>query len=98
VTLTAKGKTGPQPVEFTLVVNTLGSVDEPRRATITGLLPDGSMVSVFDMLVSETPGDGKTTYTDIYEPDLPGEIKWTARIFDDDPDDDTATAYTTVEP
>jgi hypothetical protein len=95
------GKKAPT-IELKLVVKNGGAFDEPRRALITGLLPDGTELDPppFDDFVSDDVGDGRTTYTVSYTPPPPpdGEIVWTATIFDDDPDDDVATATTTVVP
>jgi hypothetical protein len=93
------GKKTPT-IELKLVVKNGGAVDEPRRALITGVLPDGTPLLVFDEFVSDAVGDGRTTYTFNYTPPPPpeGVILWTAEIFDDDPDTDTATATTTVVP
>ena len=94
--LSSKGNKRRQPIRVRLVITNAGGVDEPRPAMITALLPDGSEVVVFDQVVADAVGDGRTTYTARYRPTQVGEIRWTATVMDDDADVDMATAVTTV--
>jgi len=51
------------------------------------------------MDVSDPAGNGRTKFDfPSFTPDAAGDINWTATIADDDPDDDVATATTTVVP
>jgi len=64
-------------------------------------LQDGGAVEVYreTMDVSDPAGNGRTKFDfPSFTPDAAGDINWTATIADDDPDDDVATATTTVVP
>ena len=91
-----KGRLGGNPVRVNLTVRNAGDVDEPRRrwspACRTGL-----PFTARPMDVSDAPGNGSTRWDfPSFTPTLSGDINWTATIADGDPDDDTATATTSV--
>jgi len=71
-------------------------------ATVIGVqLQDGGAVEVYreTMDVSDPAGNGRTKFDfPSFTPDAAGDVNWTATIADDDPDDDVATATTTVVP
>ena len=93
-----------KPIGIQLTVRNAGTVNgtETRVATVIGVqLQDGGAVEVYreTMDVSDPVGNGRTKFDfPSFEPDAAGDINWTASIADDDPDDDVATATTTVVP
>ena len=88
----------PKAIVPKLSVNNNGLIDKPANATVTGMQGD---VEVYKetLLVTDGVGNGSSTYEfPSYIPDTAGDILWTAMIADEDPDDDIATATTTVVP
>jgi len=89
-------------VDVQLSVENVGVTEGSADATITGVQDqDGTPVPVYSqtLTVTDDVGKGATTYTfQSYIPDTAGDIIWTATIIDGDPDDDIATATTTVTP
>jgi hypothetical protein len=92
------GKKAPE-VAIKLVVKNNGDLNHQSRwATITGMKGD-SEVYYEELQVSDPVGNGRTTFTRDHVAQFPaGDIVWTAKIMDDDPDEDLATAITTVVP
>jgi VCBS repeat-containing protein len=86
-----------KPVGITLVVKNNGAVNSVERlATVIGVQ---NSVEVYNEIldVSDPVGNGRSTFIfPSLTPSAPGDIVWTATIADNDPDDDTATATTTV--
>ena len=88
---------GSKPVRINLTVNNGGDVDDTAQAVMTGI-QNGSTVYSQAMDVSDAPGNGSTRWDfPPFPPTVRGDIDWTATIADGDPDDDTATATTTVK-
>ena len=89
-------------VDIQLSVENVGDTEGNGSATITGVQDQGgTQVPVYSqtLTVTDDVGKGATTYTfQSYIPDTAGDIIWTATIIDGDPDDDIATATTTVTP
>jgi hypothetical protein len=85
-------------VSVDLTVDNGGLVEGVRPATVTGV-QNGVPVYVQTVNVTDGVGNGSTRYSfQSYIPTATGDIEWTAEIADSDPDDDTATATTTVDP
>jgi hypothetical protein len=85
-------------IDVQLTVENGGDTEGSASATITGEQND-VVVYVQTLPVSDDVGSGSTRYTfQSYFPDAEGKITWTALITDDDPDEDVATATTTVNP
>jgi len=85
-----------RPARITLSVRNGGLVDEPRTATVIGMM-GGVEVYREPAEVSDAVGDGSSRFMfPGYVPDMSGDIVWTAIIADDDVDEDMATAQTTV--
>jgi hypothetical protein len=84
-------------IKITLVVRNGGIVNsQTRPATVIGM-QDGVEVYNRTMDVSDAVGDGRSRFQfPAFAPSAAGTIMWTARIADDDPDDDVATAQTDV--
>jgi PKD repeat protein len=83
-------------IKIKLVVKNTGTSDVTGPATVTGM-QNGVEVYNETMEVSDPPGNGRTAFDfPTYTPTDTGDIMWTATIADDNPDDDTATAVTTV--
>jgi PKD repeat protein len=85
-----------RPVRIVLSVRNDGQVDEPRLATVVGML---GAVEVYreSLDVFDDVGDGSSRFAfPEYVPDMSGDIMWQATIEDDDIDEDMATALTTV--
>ena len=94
---TSVEKAQTKPIEIKLAIRNEGTVDEPRMATVVGM-QNGSTVYSEMMMVSDALNDEPTTWLfPSYTPTAAGDILWTATVQDDDPDDDTATAVTTVK-
>jgi hypothetical protein len=89
-------------VDIQLSVENVGDTEGNGSATITGVQDQGgTLVPVYSqtLTVTDDVGKGATTYTfQSYIPDAAGDIIWTATIIDGDPDDDIASATTTVTP
>ena len=87
-----------KPVEIKLVVKNSGDFNsQTREATVTGM-QNGLKVYEETQNVSDDLGNGRSTFKfGPYTPTATGDILWSATIADDDPDDDTATAVTTVK-
>jgi PKD repeat protein len=89
-------KLGKKAVRIDLTVRNAGDVDESAQAVVTGV-QNGVTVYSQAKDVSDAPGNGHTKWAfPGYTPTATGHIDWTATIADGDPDDDTATATTTV--
>jgi len=87
---------GKKAVRIDLTVRNAGDVDESAQAVVTGV-QNGVTVYSQAKDVSDAPGNGHTKWAfPGYTPTATGHIDWTATIADGDPDDDTATATTTV--
>jgi hypothetical protein len=93
-----------KPVVLKLVVKNTGTVEGSALATITGML-NGVEVYNETLTVTDSVGNGRTTYDDASVPAIPpfvptvaGDILWTVTLDDDDPDIDEITAVTTVVP
>jgi hypothetical protein len=86
-----------KPVSPELTVKNGGVVEDDAPATFIGV-QNGVEVYNETLTVSDPVGNGRTKFTfPSYTPDDTGDITWTATIADGDPDDDTATATTTVQ-
>lgn len=87
-----------KPVVIKLTVDNDGMVDGSADATLTGV-QNGGVVHEQTLSVTDAVGNGSNRYTlDPFTPDQVGDITWTLVIADEDPDDDVATATTTVLP
>ena len=87
-----------KPIVIKLTVNNGGLIEGSAPATLTGV-QNGVIVHEQTLDVTDAVGNGSTKYTlDPYTPTAVGEILWTMVIADGDPDDDVATATTTVNP
>ena len=87
-----------KPVVIKLTVSNGGVVEGSAPATVTGV-QNGVIVHEQTLSVTDAVGNGSTRYTlDPFTPTAVGEILWTMVIADGDPDDDVATATTTVNP
>lgn len=85
-------------VVIKLTVNNGGVVEGSAPATVTGV-QNGDVVHQQTLSVSDAVGNGSTRYTlDPYTPQAVGVIEWTMVIADGHPDDDVATATTSVNP
>jgi hypothetical protein len=86
-------------VAIKLVVKNNGDFNDAKRpATVTGMR-DGVEVYTWTEQVSDPVGNGRSRYDFPSHPvDQAGDIMWRVEIFDDDPDDDVATAVTQVVP
>jgi hypothetical protein len=85
-------------VDVLLTVENGGLAEGSADATITGV-QNGVPVYVQTVNVTDGVGNGSTRYTfQSYFPDAAGDITWTAVINDGDPDDDIASATTSVTP
>ena len=83
-------------VAITLTVENNGDLDELRDAMVIGT-QDGVPVYEEWIEVRDPPGSGPSAFRfPGYVPSTEGDIAWTAEVFDDDPDDDVATATTDV--
>jgi len=85
-------------VDVNLTVENGGDTEGSVDATVTGV-QDGKVVYNQTVSVTDAVGGGANSYTfQSYIPDFAGDIIWMAVIADDvdDPDEDTATATTTV--
>lgn len=79
-----------------LKVRNNGTVNQPRNATIVGVL-NGLQIYNVTQAVSDAVGGGASTANfPAYTPQARGTINWTATIADDNADVDTATATTSV--
>jgi hypothetical protein len=87
-----------KPIGIQLTVRNAGLTNgtETRVATVTGV--QGAVEVYRETLpVSDPAGNGRTRFNfPSFTPTAGGDINWTATIADDDPDDDVATATTTV--
>ena len=89
---------GKNVISIKLTVNNGGVIEDSAPATVTGM-QGGSVVYEQILEVTDGVGNGSTRYTfESFSPDAEGNIVWTAVIADGDPDDDVATATTTVNP
>ena len=87
-----------KPIVIKLTVENGGVTEGSAPATLTGV-QNGEVVHTQTLDVTDAVGNGSTRYTlDPFTPDAVGEILWTMVINDGDPDDDVATATTTVNP
>jgi len=87
-----------KPIVIKLTVNNGGVTEGSAPATVTGV-QNGDIVHQQTLSVTDAVGNGSTKYTlDPFTPTAVGEILWTMVIADGDPDDDVATATTTVNP
>ena len=86
-------------VGITLTVKNDGVINSATRpATVVGM-QNGIEVYSETLAVSDPVGNGRSKFSfPPYTPTVSGDITWTATIADDDLDDDTATATTTVVP
>ena len=91
-------KLDKKQVSISLTVSNNSAVDEPANAQVIGIQNDGFIVYNEIISVSDTPGNGSTRWDfPAYTPAMTGVIDWLVTIADDDPDDDTASAVTTVK-
>jgi hypothetical protein len=92
----------PIGIQLTVKNNSAVNGTETRVATVTGVQQqNGVGVEVYrqTLPVSDPAGNGRTKFDfPSFTPMAGGDILWTATIADDDPDDDVATATTTVVP
>jgi large repetitive protein len=85
-----------KPVGIQLTVKNDGLVEGDAPATVIGV-QNGVEVYNETLTVTDAVGNGRTKYDfPAFVPTDTGDIAWTATIADGDPDDDTATATTTV--
>jgi PKD domain-containing protein len=90
------GAKNPRPITVKLTVQNGGTAEGPAIATVIGVQ---NGIEVYDemLMVSDAPGKGRSTFEfPGYLPEATGDISWTAGIADDDPDQDLATATTSV--
>jgi hypothetical protein len=93
----------PQPIDINLTVKNRGTLDEPRTAVLVGRsIPGNSRLFGHRYEVYDDPRGGPTTFTILPEDQgfvpQPGGIRWTVFIDDDNPDNDTATDITVINP
>jgi hypothetical protein len=92
-----KGRVGKSIGDISLVVQNNGSVLGQAIATVVGV-QEGIEVYRLRLNVFDDIGKGRTTFSfGSYTPTAAGDITWTATIADGDPDDDVATAVTSVK-
>jgi cysteine-rich repeat protein len=84
-------------VEIKLTVKNDGAVNhQSRPATVIGV-QNGTEVYSTTRPVDDAVGNGRSKFVfPSFQPDVGGDIRWTATIADDDPDIDLATATTRV--
>jgi hypothetical protein len=85
------GRAGTIQLRFT----NAGTVQQLRTATVTGI-QNGATFYDQSLQISAAPGRTVTVSFPNFSPTATGTIDWTVKIFDDNPDDDTASATTTV--
>jgi hypothetical protein len=92
------GGNNPKAITIKLTVINNGSFNSASRpATVIGG-QNGIEVYNETLQVSDAFGSGTSRFDyPSYLPTAAGVINWTVQIFDDDPDDDTATATTQVD-
>jgi hypothetical protein len=89
---------GQGVISLKLTVQNGGVTEGSAPATLTGVQGDG-VVYEQTLNVTDGVGNGSTRYAfESFSPDAEGDIVWTVVIADGDPDDDVATATTTVNP
>ena len=85
-------------ISLKLTVENGGVTEGSAPATVTGI-QNGALVYQQTLNVTDGVGNGSTRYAfDSFSPDAEGDIEWTIKIADGDPDDDVATATTNVRP
>ena len=85
-------------VEISLAVLNNGTIDEEGSATVVGIQ---NSIEIYreTISVSNPIGNGQSVYDfPSYKPTLAGNILWTVKLEDGDPDLDEAVSYTTVVP
>ena len=83
-------------VDLGLVIENVGTTEGLGSATITGV-QNGAVVYAQTLPVTDGVGGGSTRYTlQSFIPSVTGVITWTAVVTDGVPDEDVATATTTV--
>jgi hypothetical protein len=91
------GGKNPKAITIKLTIINNGAFNNASRpATVVGV-QNGIEVYNETIQVSDAVGDGRSRFSyPSYLPTAAGNINWTVTIFDDNPDDDTATAMTQV--
>jgi hypothetical protein len=88
---------GKKAVQISLVVRNQSAVDRSASALVSGI-QNGIEVYRQAISVSDAPGNGSTRWDfPEFEPTVTGHIYWHAAIIDDNADDDSAFATTTVK-
>ncbi len=82
-------------ISVSLVVESRGSINQPREATVTGV-QNGTEVYRQSVMVSAPVGRRRSFELPSYVPVAVGEIQWTVVIADDVPANSTASAVTQV--
>ena len=85
-------------VKISLAVINNGTIDEEGSATVVGI-QNSKEIYRKTISVSNPIGNGQSVYEfPPYTPKLAGNILWTVKLEDGDPDIDEAVSYTTVVP
>jgi VCBS repeat-containing protein len=88
-----------KPIKIELIVQNLSSVDgSARQATVVGVQNIFEVYSETMMVFDLVGGSGTKWSFPVYRPTNLGNIQWTVRVDDDDPDVDSATALTIINP
>ena len=91
-------KLGKKQVKLSLTVSNNSAVEKPVRADLIGTQNGDFIVYYQEITVSDVPGNGSTRWDfPSFAPAMVGDINWLVRISDDDPDNDAASAVTTVK-
>jgi hypothetical protein len=88
-----------EPVEIELIVQNLSAAKgSARRATVVGVQNVFEVYRETMMVFDLAGGSGTKWSFPTYRPTNLGNIQWTVKVDDDDPDVDLATALTIVKP
>jgi hypothetical protein len=88
-----------RPIKIELIVQNLSSANESaRQATVVGVRNIFEVYRETMMVFDPVGGSGTKWSFPAYRPTNLGNIHWTVRVDDDDPDVDLATALTIIKP
>jgi hypothetical protein len=88
-----------RPIKIELIVQNLSSANESaRQATVVGVRNIFEVYRETMMVFDPVGGNGTKWSFPAYRPTNLGNIHWTVRVDDDDPDVDLATALTIIKP
>jgi hypothetical protein len=88
-----------EPIKIELIVHNLSSVNgSARQATVIGVQNIFEVYRETMMVFDLVGGSGTKWSFPVYRPTNLGNIQWTVRVDDDDPDVDLATALTIINP